>query len=170
MAEALEATHEAGVIHRDLKPANIKAKDDGTVKVLHFGLAKALDPSPTGDSSQSPNLTAMATQMGGIMGTAAYMSPEQARGKPVDKRADIWAFGVAPQAGESMSQRLLGVPCLDEGKIEVQVPAVVAPGRRGSSAATSSSSDVTGYCAGMRRWPPTEAPSSGARSRKSRSD
>ena len=63
------------------------------MKVLDFGLAKALDPSPTGDPSQSPTLTAAATQMGVIMGTAAYMSPEQARGKPVDKRADIWAFG-----------------------------------------------------------------------------
>ena len=68
-------------------------RDDGTVKVLDFGLAKALDPNPQGDPSQSPTLTAAATQMGVIMGTPAYMSPEQARGKPVDKRADIWAFG-----------------------------------------------------------------------------
>ena len=95
IAEALEAAHEQGIIHRDLKPANIKLKSDGTVKVLDFGLAKAVEGSSTRvDLSASPTITSPAMTMGGaILGTAAYMSPEQARGKPVDKRADIWAFG-----------------------------------------------------------------------------
>ncbi len=82
------------MIHRDLKPANIKVKDDGTVKVLDFGLAKALDTIPQGDPSLSPTLTAAATQMGVILGTAAYMSPEQAAGQASDKRSDLWSFGV----------------------------------------------------------------------------
>ncbi|MGH7340348.1 MAG: LpqB family beta-propeller domain-containing protein, partial [Candidatus Rokuibacteriota bacterium] len=95
IAEALEAAHEQGIIHRDLKPANIKARDDGTVKVLDFGLAKALDTqSGAGvDATSSPTLSAHATATGLILGTAAYMSPEQARGRPVDRRADLWAFG-----------------------------------------------------------------------------
>src|SRR5262249_29444128 len=96
IAEALAAAHEQGIIHRDLKPANVKVRPDGTVKVLDFGLAKALDPAGGSSPmvSQSPTLTspAMMTGVGIVLGTAAYMSPEQARGRPVDKRTDIWAF------------------------------------------------------------------------------
>src|SRR5262249_32957048 len=96
IAEALEAAHEQGIIHRDLKPANIKVKPDGTVKVLDFGLAKAMEPAGTSSANamSSPTLSLHATQAGIILGTAAYMSPEQASGKPVDKRADVWSFGV----------------------------------------------------------------------------
>jgi serine/threonine-protein kinase len=95
IAEALEAAHEQGIIHRDLKPANIKVRPDGTVKVLDFGLAKAFDPAASSGAgaTMSPTLSIHATQAGIILGTAAYMAPEQARGKAVDKRADIWAFG-----------------------------------------------------------------------------
>ena len=96
IADALEAAHEQGIIHRDLKPANIKVRGDGAVKVLDFGLAKAMDPAgaSAANVANSPTLTAHATALGMIIGTAAYMAPEQAKGKAVDKRADIWAFGV----------------------------------------------------------------------------
>ena len=96
IAEALEAAHEQGIIHRDLKPANIKLRPDGVVKVLDFGLAKALEPTGamSPGMSQAPTITTPAmTQAGMILGTAAYMSPEQAKGRTVDKRSDVWAFG-----------------------------------------------------------------------------
>ena len=95
ISEALEAAHEKGIIHRDLKPANVKITPEGQVKVLDFGLAKALEEVPTSSSemTHSPTLTMQATQAGMILGTAAYMSPEQARGKNADVRSDIWGFG-----------------------------------------------------------------------------
>ena len=140
IAEALEAAHEQGIIHRDLKPANVKVKADGTVKVLDFGLAKAFQPEARGASaSESPtiSLTAAATQMGMVIGTAAYMAPEQARGKPVDTRADVWAFGVLvyemltglrPFGGDDVSQTLARV--IDR-EPEWSVPDTVPPGLSG---------------------------------------
>jgi serine/threonine protein kinase/WD40 repeat protein len=119
IAEALEAAHDLGIIHRDLKPANVKVRPDGTVKVLDFGLAKALDPlASSGNPMTSPTISIHATQAGVILGTAAYMAPEQARGKPVDRRADIWAFGAVLYEllagatlfpGDTVSDTLAGV-------------------------------------------------------------
>jgi serine/threonine protein kinase len=121
LAEAVESAHEKGIVHRDLKPANIKINTEGRVKVLDFGLAKALsdDPATSGiDPAMSPTLTANMTMGNVILGTAAYMSPEQARGTEVDKRADIWAYGVVLVemlggrhlfAGETVSDTLASV-------------------------------------------------------------
>ena len=119
IADALEAAHEQGIIHRDLKPANIKVGVDGSVKVLDFGLAKALDDAPAGQNvTHSPTLSLGATRQGVILGTAGYMAPEQARGQSVDRRADIWAFGCILYeiltwkqafAGETVSDTLAAV-------------------------------------------------------------
>jgi Protein kinase domain/WD40-like Beta Propeller Repeat len=136
IADGLEAAHEKGITHRDLKPGNIKIKPDGTVKVLDFGLAKVGPRTASGggqDPENSPTISMAATQAGVILGTAAYMAPEQARGKPVDKRADIWAFGVVLYEmvtgkrlfqGEDLTETLASVvmkePDLSDAPVELR--------------------------------------------------
>ena len=123
IAEALEAAHEQGIIHRDLKPANIKVRADGTVKVLDFGLAKAMEPAAASspEAMNTPTITSPAhlrqgygaagTEAGMILSTAAYMAPEQARGTAVDKRADVWAFGVVLYEMLTGKRLLRARPC-----------------------------------------------------------
>jgi serine/threonine protein kinase/Tol biopolymer transport system component len=122
IAQALEAAHEQGIIHRDLKPANIKVRPDGTVKVLDFGLSKAMEPTGVMSPglSQSPTITTPAmTQAGMILGTAAYMAPEQAKGRTVDRRADVWAFGCV------LYEMLTGKPAFDGEDVAETLSAVL---------------------------------------------
>ena len=130
IAEALEAAHEKGIVHRDIKPANIKIAGNGVVKVLDFGLAKVWDGAPHADLAMSPNLTGTGVDERTILGTPSYMSPEQARGQPVDSRTDIWSFGCvffemltgrAPFAADTLADTLAAI--LEREPAQAMLPA-----------------------------------------------
>jgi len=150
LIDGIEAAHEKNIVHRDLKPANIKITPEGAVKILDFGLAKATEPPPSSDGNpeNSPTLTMGATQAGAILGTAAYMSPEQAKGKAADKRSDIWSFGVILYemltgrrlfAGETAVEILAGVlnqePDISAAPQRVHKTVALVPGERPQAAA-----------------------------------
>jgi serine/threonine protein kinase len=149
----LEAAHEKGIIHRDLKPANVKRTPDGTVKILDFGLAKALaeDAEARSDLSHSPTVTAAGTRGGVILGTAAYMSPEQARGQMLDERTDVWAFGCILY--ELLTRRpAFGGPTVSDVTRAASGRALATPSPRTASCSTGrGASGMSGCWLGLRR-------------------
>jgi serine/threonine protein kinase len=156
IAEALQAAHERGIVHRDLKPANVMLDGDGRVKVLDFGLAKALGSDGDGavaDLAHSPTLTTQGTRIGGLLGTAAYMSPEQAKGRPADRRADVWAFGVV------LWEMLTGEPLFDGETVSDVLAAVL---RADVDCARLEPLAPPGVCRLIRRCPPPAHAARGA--------